>query len=288
MNTIWWTLVVAALAADPEPEGTEQSAPDEAAPAEDAPPADAPAPPADATPDADEPEEELDEEEQFAMEILVISEAAVKDSRDAVVRAMEDLGWKAKRRRNGQILFKGPEGWMGKAHLYESGDIVFTTPAIALNGPRQTGGNDGVQRGFDNDAQTGTVGISVAPLPSGKKVRAAQADIREKVQPLVLDYRDKIQKRHFARQVGELPARLDAVWETGEGMDGSVRETPAERRQDVLAYWASRLDSPEGRVISRTIESWLRNVVQTSDHPVTAEEKAAAEADRQDGRPLDI
>ena len=241
-------------------------------------------------PPADEPDAEEDEDADVDLVIEVIGEAAVDAARDDVVRTMEDLGWKARRKRGGHVVFRGPEAWMGKAHLYSSGDIHFTTPVLAINGPRETGGNDGVSRGFDNDAQSGTVGISVAPLPAGRKVRSAQAEIRETVQPLVLEYRKKIQGRHFAVYIGSIPERLDALWENGEsflGAEGTVDGMDA-RRAEVLEFWGSRLDSPEGRVVSRTVENWIRNVVQNSDHPVTASEKAEAESHRKDGRLLDI
>lgn len=230
-----------------------------------------------------------EEEDDVDLVIEVVGEAAVSAARDDVIRTMEDLGWKSRRKRDGMVVFRGPEGWMGKARLYSSGDLQFSTPVLAINGPRESGGNDGVARGFDNDAQSGTVGISVAPLPSGRKVRAAQAEIRDTVQPLVLEYRKKIQGRHFAVYVGSLPERFDALWERGESFmgDGLVEDMDA-RRAEVLEFWGTRLDSPEGRVVSRTVENWLRNVVQNSDHPVTPQEKAAAEAKREDGRSLDL
>ncbi len=291
---LWLLMPFAALAQDGDPAPAEASPTAEAAPAaeppeEDTPPAEAPpapAAPAD-TPPAEPTEDGFDEEADLT--ITVISQAAVSDAESKVVRGMEELGWKARRRRDGIIIFRGPEGWMGKARLHGTGDIDFSTPVLAFNGARNTGGTDGTQRGFDNDVQSGTVGVSTSPLPSGRKVRAAQSEIRDAILPLVLEYRDKIQKRHFGTYVGGIPERLDALWDVGTPLSGdSILTTWRDKRAAALDFWSGRLDSPEGRVVSRTIESWLRNTVQNSEHPVTDEERAAAEARREDGRELDI
>lgn len=230
-------------------------------------------------------------EEEADLIIDVVSQVEVLAARDAVVRALKELGWKPRRREGDVIVFRGPEGWMGKARLYATGDIVFSTPVLAFGGAREAGGagDDNLSRSFDNDMQSGTVGVSVTPMPSPKKVRGVQEEIRAAVQPLVLEYREMISKERFSSYVGELPSRLDALWERGEPLMGlDVVDGVAARRAEVLSFWASRLDTPEGIVVSRIVEGWLRNVVQSSDAPVTAEERAAAEARREDGRRLDL
>lgn len=224
------------------------------------------------------------------LEVLVIGEQVISAARDDVVRKMKDQGWRAKRKRDGRILFRGPEAWMGKATLMPTGDLNFTIPALALDG---LGGIDATydpSKTANNDVKGGTVGASFS-LPAGeaRKVRALQGEVYDAVKPQVDDLRNKLAMRSFSAKVSELPERLDALWERGESLDGGSTVTdPAKKRAQVLDYWSTRTDTPEGRTISRTVEIWLRQTVMDSADPVTPEEAAAAEERRNDGRRLDV
>jgi hypothetical protein len=255
------------------------------------PASEAPSSPPEAAPDAAE-----DEDEDEAEVVLVVGRQAIRDARDRVVRKLEDLGFKATRRSDDVVILRPPESWMGKAKLFATGDLAFGTPLLFVSGPRETGGDFTGSRGaapldndqliYDRDGRSGTVGVSVG-APSKRKVDAIQARVRAEVEPLVLDYRAKLQAAWLARYVGALPERLDAVWRDGTplGEAGSL-DTWSARRGHVLDFWATRTDTPEGRVVSRVVEQWLRAVVQPSEHPLTAEEIAAAESRRDDGRRL--
>ena len=100
-------LVLAALAADGPPEGWQ--------PVEAPPPVEAPIA-VDDTPE----------------EIVIVGEIVVADRRAAVVRAFEGLGWRRLRDRDGTVVLRGPEAWMGKAWLAPTGDLRFTAPVVAL------------------------------------------------------------------------------------------------------------------------------------------------------------
>ncbi len=264
----------------------------DAAPVDDRPPEI----PADATllpePTVDEGEAEpvrADGQPEF-LEIVVVSPLAVSAARDAVIRAMTKVGWKSKRRRDGTVLFRGPEGWMGKAVLTGNGELEFNQPVLAFGGIKETEGNYDASRSSLNGYQGGgTVGISTVPLPNKAIVLRAQQEIAEAVRDDVIAYRLTLQQRYFSAYVTDLPVRLDALWERGESLDGGpVVTEPAKRRAAVLEFWSSRTDTPEGRTVSRTLENWLRGVVMDSPHPVTPEEAAAAESRRVDGRKLDL
>lgn len=220
-------------------------------------------------------------------EVLVVGEQIVADRRAAVVRQFEAIGWKALRVRDGTVILRGPEAWMGKARLAPTGDLSFTQPAIAADGPREPLGVYESDHIFDNDQQAGTVGIQLSS-PAPRKVRAVQEEVRAQVEPAVIAWREAIQRRAFGRYMEELPDRLDKLWDEGLGLDGASLPTLGARRAALLEFWATRTDTPEGRVVTRTVEGFLRSVVQLSAEPVTPEERAAAEQRRVDQRPLDL
>lgn len=266
-------LLVAATAWAEDPQEASPAIGPEAPPAEEA-GAEAPPPPA-------------SEDEAF-LEVLVIGEQIVSARRDQVVRSMEALGWRSRRRSDGAVVFRGTESWMGKAQLMPTGDLEFTQPVLAFQGARQTGGGYDDQRPSDNDQQAGTVGASATPLPDRRIVRATQLAIREQVQDDVMAYQRAIQGRHLAVQLQKIPERLDLLWQQGEAPDGSRIEAMAERRAWVLDYWATRTATPEGRAVCEVIAAWLRETVQLSEHPVPEPERAAAEARRSDGLKLTL
>lgn len=222
-------------------------------------------------------------------EEILVTDVQVSDARDAVVRRMEDLGWRSRRRRDGIVVFRGQESWMGKARLYPSGDLEFSQPVLAISGPRDAGGGFDDRQMLGNDQQSGTAGISGSALPDPRRVRAAQETIRRKIHPSVIEFRETVQKKAFSERLRNLPEQLDQLWADGTPLYGiNTLETPKDRRTFVLGYWATRAPTPEGRAVCRAIEAWLRNTVQASDTPATPEEVQAAEARRDDGRRLDL
>ncbi len=243
----------------------------------------------DAADAADAPDAEAvpEDEEEADYTVIVVREQDVRAARDALVREMESLSWKTKRKRDGRVVFKGPEPWMGKMTLRPNGVIDFTTPSIAFGG---TGGVDTEYQAnprSNMDPQTGSAGVAIG-FDGKRKAAAVQSELRAAITDDLEHLRSTIRARGFGRMVEQLPDRLDGVWNDGIGMDGSSLHDPTDKRRDVLSYWSSRTDTPEGRVVMRTIEVWLRQTVMLSDHPVTPQEAADAEAARDDGRTLDI
>ncbi len=220
---------------------------------------------------------------------ITVVGAALADARDNVVRKLEKLGWKSRRARDGRIIFRGPEGWMGKATLRASGDLDFSIPAIAFPAPSESGGTYNYNRATDDGYHGGNQGLSSTPFPGKEKVAAVQAEVRAAIHDDVLHYREVLQHAYFSKYISELPTRLEALWNMGESLDGGKPIIdPAARRAALLEFWSSRTDTPEGRTVSRSLEIFLREVVMASDTPVTRDEASAAELRRPDGRKLDI
>jgi hypothetical protein len=220
--------------------------------------------------------------------VLVVGEHVIAEARADVVRKLGILGWRGREARDGSFRFSGPEAWMGKARLYPSGDLVFSRVPLTISTPYFPN----VQydafatiHGMPSGPQTTNVDVR---SPSKAKVEAVQQEVQAAVQPEVAAYREALQRRALGALLSELPARLDRLWTDGVGLDNQPLATPAARRAALLDYWGSRSDTPEGRAVMRVVESFLRNEVQASEHPLTAEEIEAAQLRRSDDRKLDL
>ena len=86
----------------------------------------------------------------------------------------------------------------------------------------------------------------------------------------------------------QIPDELDALWTSGVllGMArGEPLQTPEERRQAILAFWAGRSCTPEGAEARLVAALFLEYEVQSSPFPATPAEVARAQdAQRCDDR----
>lgn len=225
-------------------------------------------------------------------EVVVWGEHHVRQARAAVIRAVEELDWSARpKRRDGVVIFRPPEAWMGRAHFTPSGELRFGRPVLAVKpalvpGSYESYDPDAVLDRRDSSGITPGAGLTI--LPSEKRVLAAQEGLRVAVKDQVEAYVALSRVTVFRTLLAELPDRLDRLWEAGEAIDGGavLVTSPRERRLAVLSYWGSQLDNSDGIAVSEGVEAWLRETVQRGDTPLSAEEIATAEAMRPDGRSL--
>ena len=225
-------------------------------------------------------------------EVVVWGEQHVRQSRAVVIRAMERLGWKASpKRRDERVVFRPPEAWMGRAFLAVDGQLTFGRPVIAVE-PAIV---PGTQVDYDPDVVLNrmdgsgvTAGASAAVLPSKAKLAIVHQGVRERLLEPLSDYVTVYRETHFRTLMAALPEQLDGLFTSGVRLDGAPGLVPtvAERRLMVLAYWSDLRDDPDGLALSAVVETWIREVIQTSDTPFTPAEIRAAEADRLDGRRL--
>lgn len=222
-------------------------------------------------------------------ELIVWGTAATRAARERLIQAIEDAGWTRKRRdRRGDIVFVGPEPWMGSARLSDEGLLRFKrralswTPVTPVEGPPQ----DGMQA-LDPDyrASAGTTRGGLRGPVSLRKLEPHRQALREDVEAEIAALRRVLAETSLRQSLAVIPDRLDALWEYGQSLDGGpALQTPAERRAAVLDYWATRPDTREGRLALDTIQNWIVEVMQRSEHPATPAELDAAAARRSDGR----
>lgn len=203
------------------------------------------------------------------VEITVYGELEIRRARTAVTRQMEELGYRM-RERDGALIYLPPRRWLGRATFDREGVLAFKRPVVA----------------FPRDQETGPRFVI---LPSDRILEAERERVREAVQDEVGAYVEVLRATAHRAHMDTLPDRLEELWTAGTPLQpGPELATPSDRRAAVLAYWATRADTPEGADTSAAVEAWLRAEVQTSEHPVSDSERADAEARRSDGRPLSL
>jgi len=124
-------------------------------------------------------------------------------------------------------------------------------------------------------------------LVSERKLSHKKRYVAEGMDPTLDAWRGALVANAMSRRLDEhIPDMLDEIWVRGEVPLGDPLESHAERRMAILTFWASRACTPEGLRAREVTADFLRYEIQSSAHPVTAEEKAAAEDANLCGEPL--
>lgn len=243
--------------------------------------------------------------QDFDYEITVYGKEAERQARWDVIIALKRLGWEPIDTSSSRTVFKPPRRWLGRAVLDADGTLDFRYRGLALKkvnlsepvatdanpafanepGMMLTDYGEGEKR--TNTLPAGEAGLWL--LPSRALVDRVVAKTREATRSELEQY-TRIQRDTRVRaEIAAVPERLDALWEDGTPLEGAAPiESLAQRKSHVLAYWASRSDTFEGRQVTRAVEIWIGNTLQDSETPVTEEERRQAESKRSDGRALTL
>ena len=226
-------------------------------------------------------------------EIVVYGELAVQKARDEVIAQMEALGWRTIDKGGGNLVFKAPSGWMGKARFDpDMGSLDFSRPGIGFRlatyddpnmvaAPTST---DVAGQPVDTPISSGA-GFWL--LPRKKKVDPVWGAVREATRDELHDYQKIKMGTVFEARLGAMPERLDRLWAEGVPLEASDPVLPAgeARVRAVLAFWSTRLDSAEGRRMLSAVEAWIdANLVD--DGHLSDALRREYEAKRTDGRTL--
>lgn len=229
-----------------------------------------------------------------AVQVTVWGRAAIQRARQRVDDRMGELGWRKRgTRSDGTSLFIAPEAWMGSVLIGPDGTmrfrrrLVWATPQRTVAGPQTSAipYADRVVRTGEVDQVT--TGGLYGPA-SRQRLRGPRTRVREGVEPELVALRVAIAETAIRDVLAALPLRLDRLWSEGEPLAGpAMLPTPEDRRAAIVAYWASRPATPEGRLAQRAVVDFVVEVVQRSRHPMTPEELAAARARAPDAPRLD-
>jgi hypothetical protein len=242
--------------------------------------------------------------EEGVLVVRVFGPDAIREARRKIVDDMEKQGWRVVSSHDGEVVFRGPSNWMGRAILDPAGTMSFTTAVAAYSGVgvddasvgRDTPGDAPIAQespGGDYQAVARDPGEEIVPQVSfalfpARKAAKIHDRVLAEVGPELAEYRDTLQETLFQEQLEQLSDRLDALWELGLPLEEGQPhiDTIDERRKAVLEFWATRSNTHEGIETCRAVELWLARVVQPSADPVTAPEQEQANAEAQHGRRL--
>jgi hypothetical protein len=207
--------------------------------------------------------------ERPSEEVVVYGQLAVDKARDAVVRDLEAMGYRAKRFEEDRVILRSGD-WRGAVILHDDGQVEFTRPLLGMTepppelfevDPARTGAVDPMRPGMNAGGPTFWV------RPSDQRRAEAQAKVVGATEGRRAELRDVFTRTIEEDLLFALPDRLDAM-----------------SRDEVLAYWAQQADDPFGQRVTRAVERWME--ANWTAAPVTPEERARHESGRQDGRSL--
>lgn len=260
--------------------------------------------PAPAAPEQPAPDDGVEANvEDGVLVVRVFGPDAIREARQKVIDDMARHGWTISNRRGDDVMFRGPENWMGRAILDAQGTMSFTTPTASfqsVTGDDATAGSTttplGTQSpGGDYQGVSRDPGAAIVPQANfaiypKKKAGVIHERLLAEVSPELASYRDAVQETAFQTELETLTDRLDALWELGIPLhEGDARiEAISDRRLAILAFWASRAATPQGVDTCKAVEEWLSQVVQPSTDPVTATEQEEANARAAHGRQLTL
>ena len=235
-------------------------------------------------------------------EVVVYGQLAIDKARDALVREMERLGWRAIDKGDGVITFRTPAAFLGRATFDPGlGTLDFRRPAAGVtlaptDAPAAPTTPDPGGMPYASTGYSGA-GLWLLPatfvgtylsmllwlLPAKHKVDPVWHAVRDATDDELAAYRAVVFETNVRARLDRLPSDLDALWDRGVALDGAPGAVPEDQRlAAILDHWASRTATPEGDRVMAAIEAWLHARVEAIPEPLAE----AAEAKRPDGRRL--
>jgi hypothetical protein len=232
------------------------------------------------------------EDAEAGEEIVVYGELRVKEARAKVVADLEALGFTRVKDKDGKLVMRHAQNWKGKVVFHDDGRLQFKRQPPEAAMPDTFFKRASPLVGWVPCVVVPTACVKVGGwVVSERKLGAVHRDARAAVDPSLQDLSERQADLAIDRKLDDLDARLAACWERGVPLDGDASQilsTPAERRLHLLRFWQTRTDTVWGDRMRDPVEGFLRNVVQESEHPVTAEELVRVNADREGLRQLEL
>ncbi|MFK7930767.1 MAG: hypothetical protein AB8H79_21470 [Myxococcota bacterium] len=282
--SLW--LFTAAGAAPAAPESVSDTTESEPAPQTDStsPSADAPAPPPTPNTAEADPPTPVDDDDDDDGQIVVYGEHLVEQARQAVANDLIEQGFDDVKRKEGYTLYRHDSVWKGEVEIHDDGWIRMRRQPVQFRPP--------------SNSKLGWVTCIAVPFcvqaggqsVSKRKHMAQRRRTLGNVEPLARMYGDRVADLHVDQQLNELPDRLTALWENGTSLYDSNKtlRTPKQRKLALLDYWESRTETLWGFRVRASVEAFIREVVQDSEHRFTDQEIRAFNADRRTATALDL
>ena len=157
-------------------------------------------------------------------EVVVYGQLAIDKARDALVREMERLGWRAIDKGDGVITFRAPAAFLGRATFDPGlGTLDFRRPAagVTLAPTDAPAAPTTPDPGGMPYASTGYSGAGLWLLPAKHKVDPVWHAVRDATDDELAAYRAVVFETNVRARLDRLPSDLDALWDRGVALDGA-------------------------------------------------------------------
>jgi hypothetical protein len=187
-------------------------------------------------------------------EILVEEQRDPIEAREAVGEALQAFGYGEGRERGGVVTYRAPRSWYPDISLHPHGTVQHRWPVRHK--------------------------VALVLFGDFKKAKSRRGDIVRAIHPDVFAWREALAAEAMTGRYDRLPDQLALLWIAGVPLqdDAPLLRTSDERRAALLAFWATRTCTPEGRRVRGIALDFLREVVQPSPWPVTPAEVAQTNA----------
>lgn len=196
-------------------------------------------------------------------------------------RTMAELGYEG-RVRDGRTVYKatGSGRWKPRFVVDHDGWARFRSPNVVL----RTVSISGISLSESDRRYVPYTGVSATGIgvqfhfwmTASRVLKARERELASATDAKLHAIREALAEQVHADRLATLEPTLERLWSTGAQPDGTVLERMDARREALLTLWATRTATPEGEAVREVVETFLRNVVQRSDTPVTEAEAAAA------------
>lgn len=228
-------------------------------------------PPAAAPPPAAERAAEPDET------LIVYDELEVQRRRNELTAALRAEGYLEGKRRGDRTIYRPEDAWKPSVEVHEDGLLTLHRSPVRFEVP---GRRENMLNALWCLPPFTPMCVRIGgQVVSEARLDAAKGRVLDAVHPASERWRTALMAQRLQDRLDqELPGRLERMWASGAPLegDGPPLLTAAQRRQAILAYWASRADSPEGHEVARVIQTFIQEVLMKSEQPPTDEEIAAA------------
>jgi hypothetical protein len=210
-------------------------------------------------------------------EVTVYGDIDSQRRRSAVIADLRRQGYREGRRSGDHVVFRPEVAWHPSVVVYDGGYVVIKRSPVRFE-PYIKG--DSKLRWLGCIPPFGLMCIKASGLlVSDARLNPRKGEVAAEIDAELDQWQASIAHSSTDHRVNlEVPAMLEACWTTGAPIDGQGPSlaTPADRRQAILTFWATRADTPEGELVRNAVESFLAAEIQSSPFPVTAAEIAAA------------
>ena len=211
-------------------------------------------------------------------EIIVYGERDVARKRAILERDLRRLGYTA-HDKDGYTVYRTDAPWEASIVLYDQGFMLVKRSPVRFEPPVQ--GHSALRYLWCVPPFTPLCIRPGGQLIGKRKLQGDKTRTYDAIKTDELAWQKALQAQGDHQRINEeLPRQLVSTWDSGAPIEqwGPDLPTPDARRAAILDLWATRADTPEGAEARAVIGDFVRFEIQSSDHPASPDEIAAAEA----------